>query len=103
MLTPISACVLAAHLLLQSPDFMICNFLLALTNAVEVHRVMKLITVHCDWEKYFAQLYEYQENFVATEGQNTTLNAAASEGISFLPDLKLNNPRHLEVFHVYQS
>lgn len=42
---------------------------------------LKLITTHCDWEKYFAQLYEYQENFVATEGWNITLNAAASEGI----------------------
>ena len=79
---PISAGVVAAHPLLQSPDFMICSILLSLTNAVEVHRAMKLITAHCDWEKYFAQLYEYQENFVTAEGQNTTLNEAASEGIS---------------------
>lgn len=80
---PISPCVVTGHLLLQSSDFMICSFLLSLTNAVEVHMAMKLITAHCDWEKYFEQLYEYQQNFVAAEGQNTTLNAAASEGISF--------------------
>jgi hypothetical protein len=49
---------------------------------VEVQMAMKLITAHCDWEKYFEQLYEYQQNFVATERQNTSLNAAASEGIS---------------------
>jgi hypothetical protein len=80
---PISACVVTAHLLLLSPDFMIYSLLLSLTNAVEVHMAVKLITAHCDWKKYFEQLYEYQQNFVATEGQNTTLNAAASEEISF--------------------
>jgi len=80
---PISARVITAHLLLQFPDLMVCSFLLSVTNAVEVHMAMKLITVHCEWEKYFEQLYEYQQNFVATEGQNTTLNAAASEGVSF--------------------
>lgn len=77
---PINACVVAAHPLLQSPGL---QFLLSLTNEVEVHMALKLITAHCDWEKYFEQLYEYQEYFVATEGQNITLNAAASEGISF--------------------
>ena len=80
---PVSACVITAHLLLEFPDFMVCSFLLSVTNAVEVHMAMKLITAHCEWEKYFEQLYEYQQNFVATEGQNTTLNAAASEGVSF--------------------